>query len=32
MSDTRRLLDTRYMDLDGAEPAAEETFPILTSG
>ena len=30
--DTRRLLDTRYMDLDGAEPAAEETFPILTSG
>jgi tRNA 2-thiocytidine biosynthesis protein TtcA len=30
--DTRRLLDTRYMDLDGTEPAAEETFPILTSG
>jgi hypothetical protein len=26
--DPRRLLDTRYLNLDAAEPA-EETFPIL---
>jgi tRNA 2-thiocytidine biosynthesis protein TtcA len=28
--ETSRLLDTRYLDLDGHRPAAAEPFPILT--